>query len=123
LTIDRRITTRRHLRASLRVRLWNSSDVEHFGESVNLSERGILFRTTACYAVGNRVEVFLKMPSELLGQPHIESRCVGKVVRVEPPVNGKNGVAVAFYRTDLLTGHATQTRISRTGNAHASAAL
>ena len=115
LPTDRRITTRRRLKTSLRVRLWDSSSPEHFAESVNLSERGILFLTSAAFAKGSRVEVFLRMPRELTGRHHLEWRCTGRVVRVEPSLNEKNSVAVAFYRTELLPGNINPLRASLAG--------
>jgi hypothetical protein len=49
------------------------------------------------------VEVFLKMPEEVTGEPATEWRCTGHVVRVEPPVlpKGKLGIGVQFYCYDV----------------------
>jgi hypothetical protein len=50
-------------------------------------------------AEGEVVEILLKMPEEITGQPATEWRCTGQVVRVElaDSLKGKFGVGVQFY--------------------------
>jgi len=95
---DRRITLRHDLKTALRIRLWKSSAPEQRSESVNLSERGILYVTDAAPQIGAVIEVLLKMPEEITGEPATEWHCLGHVVRVVPidSPRGKVGVGVQF---------------------------
>lgn len=96
---DRRFSQRHNVKTALRVRVWKSGLPEERAESVNLSQRGILFASNLRIAEGEVVEILLKMPEEITGQPTTEWRCTGQVVRVEPvdSFNGKFGVGVQFY--------------------------
>jgi hypothetical protein len=95
---DRRVTRRHDFKAPLRLRIWKSAIPEQRAESENLSERGIFFRTDSLLRVGTAVQVLLKMPEEITGEPTTEWLCSGHVVRVEPvnSPSGKLGVGVQF---------------------------
>lgn len=96
---DRRFTQRHNFKTALRVRVWKSGLPEERAESVNLSQRGIFFASNSRIAEGEVVEILLKMPEEITGQPTTEWRCTGQVVRVESAASyqGKFGVGVQFY--------------------------
>jgi hypothetical protein len=100
---DRRSSCRHSLKTALRVRVWKSGMPEHRAESVNLSQRGIYFATKQSYCEGEIVEVLLKMPEEVSGEPTTEWRFTGHVVRVEPLLRpeGKVGVGVQFYYCEV----------------------
>jgi PilZ domain-containing protein len=95
---DRRVTRRHYFKAPLRVRIWKSAIPEQRAESENLSEKGIFFATDSLLRVGTTVEILLKMPEEMTGEPTTEWLCTGHVVRVEPlnSSRGKFGVGVQF---------------------------
>jgi Tfp pilus assembly protein PilZ len=97
-TSDRRIARRLSFQAPLRVRIWKSAVPEWRAESVDLSEKGIFFATDSLLRVGTQVEVLLKMPEEITGDPTTEWVCTGHVVRVEPvdSPGGRLGVGVQF---------------------------
>jgi len=96
---DRRFSQRHKVKTALRVRVWKSGLPEDRAESVNLSQRGIFFASSSRLAEGEVVEILLKMPEEITGQPTTEWRCTGQVVRVEAAdsLKGKFGVGVQFY--------------------------
>jgi len=96
--LDRRFTKRHNLETPLRVRVWKSDVPERRAESLNLSQRGIFFATNLSLDKGEIVEILLKMPEEITGEPPTEWRCTGHVVRVEPvdSSKGKLGVGVHF---------------------------
>ena len=96
---DRRFSERHDVKTALRVRVWRSGLPEERAESLNLSQRGIFFATNSCINMGEVVEILLKMPEEISGEPTTEWRCTGHVVRVEPAdfPKGKFGVGVQFY--------------------------
>lgn len=95
---DRRLARRYLLRTALRVRVWKSNIPERRAESLNLSERGVFFAIDSGICEGEAVEILLKMPEEITGEPAIEWRCTGRVVRVKPldAPEGKLGVGVRF---------------------------
>jgi hypothetical protein len=95
---DRRLSLRRNFKIPIRIRVWKSAIPEQRNESVNLSERGILFATDSPMPIGTVVEVLLKMPEEITGVPTTEWLCSGHVVRAEPidSPRGKLGVGVQF---------------------------
>jgi PilZ domain len=98
LAVDRRIDRRHDLKTALRVRMWKSTAPDQRGESVNISRRGIFFATDSPPKAGETIEIFLKMPEEVSGEPTTEWRCTGHVLRVKA-INsalGKFGVGVQF---------------------------
>src|SRR5947209_9988678 len=96
--LDRRLAMRHDLKVSLRVRVWKSEVPEQRTESLNLSAKGIFFATNSVLPIGEVVEVLLKMPEEITGEPTTEWLCAGHVVRVEAvdSPRGKLGVGVQF---------------------------
>jgi Tfp pilus assembly protein PilZ len=97
-TSDRRVSLRHNFRVPIRVRIWKSGMPEQRSESENLSEGGILFATDTPILVGTVVEVLLKMPEAITGEPTTEWLCSGHVVRVAPidSPRGKLGVGMQF---------------------------
>ena len=95
---DRRVSPRHNFKLPLRVRIWNSALPEQRTESENLSERGVYFPTNSPLRVGTAVQVLLKMPEEITGEPANEWLFSGHVVRIEPfdSPRGKLGVGVQF---------------------------
>jgi PilZ domain len=118
---DRRLAERYKVKTPLRVRLWKSAVPECTAESVDLSQRGIYFATNSEMRKGETVEVFFNMPEEIVGEPPVEWRCTGHVVRVEAisTPGGKQGVGVQFdcYEVsrstpvDVAIGAATPVRM------------
>ncbi|HEY6944540.1 MAG TPA: hypothetical protein VI431_05315 [Candidatus Acidoferrum sp.] len=96
---DRRFVRRHSIKTALRVRVWKSGLPEERTESVNLSQRGIFFASNSRLVEGEVVEILLKMPEQISGQPTTEWRCTGHVVRVEPAKSpkAKFGIGVQFY--------------------------
>ena len=76
------------------------------GETVNLSERGIRFKTRHSLSVGESVEIFFTLPTELTGRAMEDVKCNARVVHVdrEPDMTGHIGVGAAiecFERTSV----------------------
>jgi len=101
---ERRVSRRHLLKTALRVRVWKSGTTEQRSESENLSERGTFFATNAPLAIGSAVEILVKMPAEITGNPTTEWRCTGHVVRLEPvdSPQGNVGVGVEFDCYEIL---------------------
>ena len=102
---ERRSATRLNLKVPLRFRVIASkSTAFQESESVNLSQNGVYFFSQTPPAVGTQVELQMKMPSEISGQPSAHVRCTGHVVRVEPHdfAGGPPGVGVHFDRLEAV---------------------
>ena len=101
---DRRTETRVSLRVPLKFRLVTDPQAgEQIAESVNLSQRGLFFSSGTPLKVGMRVEVRMKMPQEISGNPPTEVCCVGRVVHVQPGwLFGKAGIGVRIERYEPL---------------------
>ena len=97
---NRRLETRVNLRVPLKIRpITDPPELEQNVESVNLSQRGLFFSTATPLQVGTRIEVLMKMPQEISGNPPTEVRCVGRVVHVQPEwLLGKAGIGVRIER-------------------------
>jgi hypothetical protein len=70
------------------------------GEIVNLSERGIGFKTKQNLNVGETVEIFFTLPTALTGRAPEDVRCSARVVRVEKmqDMNGMIAVGASIDR-------------------------
>lgn len=70
------------------------------GEIVNLSERGIAFKSKQNLSVGESVEIFLTLPTALTGRAPEDVRCNARVVRVETSrdMHGMMAVGAAIER-------------------------
>jgi hypothetical protein len=108
--LDRRLTVRHNIKTPIRIRRWKSGIPEERGESENLSEEGILFATNSVIPVGTVLEILLKMPETITGEPTTEWLCSGHVVRVEPmdSPRGKLGVGVQFDCYQVSRGFEAQ---------------
>jgi PilZ domain-containing protein len=76
------------------------------GEIVNLSERGIAFKTRQNLNVGETVEIFFTLPTALTARAPEDVRCSARVVRVEKDRDGSGMVAIGaaidrFERTSV----------------------
>jgi len=100
---DRRLTERHTLRIPLRLRIGAADGRMHRAESIDLSGRGALLETELLLPVGSTVELQLRLPEEITGQPTTEWRCKGQVVRVGPRLaaNGRSRVGVRFESLDV----------------------
>ncbi len=75
------------------------------GESVNLSERGIYFRSRQRVNVGEPLEMYFTIPRELTGRGAEQVRCSARVVHVELQADrqGLVGVGAAVERFEPMS--------------------
>jgi PilZ domain-containing protein len=59
------------------------------GETSNLSERGIAFRSRENLAIGAPLEMYLTLPRELTGRRAEEVRCRARVVHVDSRMDAR----------------------------------
>src|SRR6266699_2704439 len=98
---ERRIDTRVNIRVPFRFRvLDNPGSPEQSAESINISQRGLLFATAIPLEVGTRLDVSLKMLRELAGLASNDVHCVARVVHVQPNAffGGKSGIGLHIER-------------------------
>lgn len=103
---ERRIDTRVNVNVPVRFRVLNSPGAQELsGESINISQRGILFATAIPLIVGTPLEVWLKMPRELAGDATSDLKCVARVVHVEPNafLGGKAGIGLHIEQYQART--------------------
>lgn len=74
------------------------------GIALNLSERGIHFKSRERLTVGQSLEVYFTLPPELTGRNTEDVRCNARVVHVEarPDQNGLTKVGAAVERFETL---------------------
>src|ERR1700687_1164225 len=98
---ERRIDTRVNVNVPLCFRVLDiPGSPEQTAEAINISQRGILFATDVPLVFGTPLEVSLKMPRELAGQPSNDVKCVARVVHVQPNAffGGQAGIGLHIER-------------------------
>jgi len=75
------------------------------GEALNLSERGIAFKSRERLGIGDPIEVFLTLPRELTGRNPEKVRCSARVVHVnmEEDSYGFTGIGAVVERFETLS--------------------
>src|SRR2546423_13860619 len=58
----------------------------------DLSYRGLYFLTDAKFEIGNEIEFVITLPQQMTQAGDVNIRCLGEVVRIEPPENGRAGI-------------------------------
>jgi hypothetical protein len=87
---ERRNETRVKVRIPLRYKLiGNESAGEQMAESENVSQRGVFMWTAYPLEIGTQVELKLRMPTEISGNPASEVQCTARVVRIEESDSGE----------------------------------
>ena len=100
-----RSVVRFNLKIPLRFRVLSGTNTAYReAETINLSQQGVYFFADSPPMVGTQLEVHLKMPTEISGQPPTQVRCIGHVVRVERHdfAAGPPGVGVHFDRLEAI---------------------
>ncbi len=74
------------------------------GEAVNLSERGIYFRSKERVSIGSPLEIYFRLPRELTGRSAEEVRCSARVVHVEQAEDngGLTGIGATVERFEPI---------------------
>lgn len=74
------------------------------GETVNLSERGVYFKSAQKVKIGQSVELYFTLPSELTGRSPEPVKCSARVVHVERPADDRGwlGVGASMERFEPL---------------------
>ncbi len=74
------------------------------GQSINLSERGIYFKAYSKLNVGEPIEMYFTLPTELTGRSPEAVRCNARVVHIDQGVDavGTSGVGAAIERFEPL---------------------
>ncbi len=91
------VRTGKRFDVRLPIRLQSSdSQQPHQGETDNVSAAGVYLSLDSSLEVGSSVEFDITMPAAVIGSDHdVRIHCVGRVVRTEPPKEGKPSSGVA----------------------------
>ena len=68
--------------------------VPHQGETVKLSERGVAFKSSHPVSLGQPIELFFTLPTELTGRVPEDIRCIARVVHVDPAGDSQGNIRV-----------------------------
>jgi len=68
----------------------------------DVSYRGLYFMADAKFDIGSTIEFVITLPEQVTQSGDVNIRCQGQVVRVEPGVNGRMGVAAKIDRYEFL---------------------
>lgn len=95
---ERRKARRIKLQIPVKVRPWESVIPEQKVECLNISERGLYFASGTRFNAGERLELVLTMPEDIVGRKNSNWLCVGQVVRTHALDSSSLalGVAVEF---------------------------
>lgn len=66
----------------------------HEGQALDLSERGVAFKSRAAIALGQSLEIFFTLPTELTGRIPEDVRCTARVVHVGHSAESQGGIRV-----------------------------
>jgi hypothetical protein len=72
------------------------------GQTENISERGIYFTSSMKLSVGEPLEMYFTMPSELTGRSAESVKCDARVVHVDSHANGSLGVGAVIEKLEPL---------------------
>jgi hypothetical protein len=77
----------------------------HQGETFDLSERGIGFKSQQPIGLGQSIELFFTLPTELTGRIPEDVRCTAKVVHVDNRLDprGRTCVGATIERFERIT--------------------
>ncbi|MGH9713371.1 MAG: PilZ domain-containing protein [Candidatus Acidiferrales bacterium] len=104
---DRRQTERFDLEIPLSIRTLELPEtLARMAVSTNISATGLCVATDLSLRVGTRVEISIRMPQHVSGQPSREWCCKGRVVRVEHDdcARERQWVGVEFHYYEILKG-------------------
>jgi hypothetical protein len=104
---DRRQTARFDLEIPLSIRRIELPETPaRIAVSSNVSVSGLCMETDLLLEVGTPVEISLRMPHQVTGNPSREWRCRGQVVRVQPRdlSHDHPSVGVQFQYYEVLRG-------------------
>ncbi len=127
---DRRVSPRRDCMIPLRFRIlanvyactgessaivredWPRASAGHFGmldgEAINLSERGIGFKSRERLRVGDQVDLYLSIPRSLTGRSPEQVCCKARVVHVDSQIDlrGLRGFGAVVDRFEAVAAAA-----------------
>ncbi len=102
---EKRLDARASFQVPIRFRpITNPTPDEYFGESVNVSQRGVCMATRFPLEVGTEIAVAMRMPKELVGTVEGEIHCVARVVHVQTDtfLSGSMRVGLRIERYEPL---------------------
>lgn len=94
----------RRFTMTLPMRVWSSEphDPELQGNTRDVSYRGLYFLSEAGFETGKEIEFVITLPQQITQSGDVNIRCHGQIVRVEPTLNGRTGIAAKIEKYEFL---------------------
>jgi hypothetical protein len=99
---ERREARRYTMNLPLRVLPRDEKTNELDGQTRDVSYRGLYFLVDAKFEAGSDIEFVITLPEEITRLGDVRIRCHGKVVRVEPGLDGRLGIAAKIARYEFM---------------------
>lgn len=99
---DRREARRFNMTLPMRVLARDSQSAELMAYTRDVSYRGLYFLAEAAFKIGSSIEFVITLPEQFTRAADVNIRCHGQVVRTEPTLNGKTGIAAKIDRYEFL---------------------
>lgn len=99
---ERREARRYTMNLPLRVMPRDAKESELSGQTRDVSYRGLYFLAEAKFEAGSEIEFVMTLPEHITRLGDVNIRCHGKVVRVEPALDGKLGIAAKIARYEFM---------------------
>lgn len=100
---ERRAVRRFTMSLPVQVRYTSGSLIqEKFGETRDVSYRGLYFTMDGSPDAGSPIEFVLTLPQQITHAGDVNIRCHARVLRVEPRHDGQQGVAAQIEKYEFL---------------------
>jgi len=103
---ERREARRFTMSLPMRVLAHNHHQPELSVSTRDVSYRGLYFLAEAKFEIGSEIEFVITLPRQSAQSSEVNIRCCGTVVRVEPTLNGRTGIAAKIDKYEFLSAAA-----------------
>src|SRR5262252_4621300 len=104
---ERREARRFNMNLPMRVLPREAKGHELNAQTRDLSYQGLYFLAEADFQVGNEIDFVITLPQKVPQPGDGQSRCQGKIVRIDPTENGRMGIAGKNVRYEFMPAAAT----------------
>lgn len=99
---DRREARRFNMTLPLRVLPHEPLKSELAAQTRDVSYRGLYFLAESKFEIGSEIEFVITLPQQVTQSTDVNIRCLGHIVRVEPSLNGRTGIAARIDRYEFM---------------------
>jgi len=99
---ERREARRFNMSLPMRVLPRDRHENELFGQTRDVSYRGLYFLSDSSFEPGSEIDFVLTLPQQVSPAGDVNIRCQGQIIRVEPTENGRIGIAARIQRYEFI---------------------